>query len=76
MPFEEKKIEQLLKKAFPDSQITITDLLGDQDHWEVVIISKLFNEKTRIEQHKMVYKALEGKAGNEIHALKIKTFAN
>lgn len=73
MALERNEIEKLLKKSFPSSIITINDIMGDQDHWEVKIISNLFKGKNKLEQHKMVYKSLEGKAGNEIHALKIKT---
>ena len=57
----------------PDSTITIEDLRGDGDHYSATVISKSFIGKTKIEQHKMVYNSLEGKMGNELHALMLKT---
>ena len=57
----------------PDAEISIQDLAGDNNHYSATIKSKIFNGKSKIEQHKMVYKALEGKMGNELHALAINT---
>ncbi len=57
----------------PDATIEIKDLMGDNNHYSIKIISKVFNDITKIEQHKKVYKALNGKMGNELHALAIKT---
>ena len=73
MPMSQKQIEILIKESIPDSQIFIEDLKGDGDHYSATIISKNFIGKSRIEQHKMVYDALGGKMGNELHALMIKT---
>ena len=73
MPMEKEKIEKLIKIAIPDANITIEDLKGDGDHYSAIIISKLFKGKSKIEQHKMVYKSLKGKMGNELHALMLKT---
>ena len=73
MAMESKIIEKLIKASIPDAQITIEDLRGDGDHYSATIISKLFNGKSKIEQHKMVYDSLEGKMGNELHALMLKT---
>lgn len=56
-----------------DAQIKITDLAGDNDHWAVEVISVEFKGKTRIQQHKMVYAALGGKMGGELHAMQLKT---
>ena len=67
------EIESLVKKAIPDAKIDIRDLAGDGNHYSATIISSLFKGKTKIEQHKIVYKALEGRMGNELHALEIKT---
>ena len=73
MPMSQKEIEELIKKSIPDSKITIEDLKGDGDHYSATVISKTFEGKTRVEQHKMVYDALKGGMGNELHALMLKT---
>ena len=73
MPMEENEIKQLIKDSFTDAEVIITDLKGDGDHFAIHIISSLFKEKSRIQQHQMVYKALKGRMGNELHALAIKT---
>ena len=67
------EIETLVRKALPDAVIDIQDLAGDGNHYSATIISSLFKGKSKIEQHKIVYNALEGKMGNELHALAIKT---
>ena len=67
------EIENLVKKAIPDAVIDIQDLAGDVNHYSATIISSLFKGKSKIEQHKIVYNALKGKMGNELHALAIKT---
>ena len=68
-----EEIEKLIKEALPDAEISIDDLAGDNNHYSATIKSKIFSGKSRIEQHKIVYKALKGKMGNELHALAIKT---
>ena len=67
------EIKILIKKAIPDAEIVIKDLAGDENHYSATIKSKLFSGKTKIEQHKLVYKALSGKMGNELHALALNT---
>ena len=67
------EIRNLIKKAIPDAEIVIKDLAGDDNHYSATIKSKLFSGKTKIEQHKLVYKALGGKMGNELHALALNT---
>ena len=67
------EIESLIKKAIPDAEITIKDLAGDNNHYSATIKSKVFSGKSRIEQHKLVYKALGEKMGNELHALALNT---
>ena len=67
------EIETLVRKALPDATIDIQDLAGDGNHYSATIISSLFKGKSKIEQHKIVYNALKGKMGNELHALAIKT---
>ena len=68
-----KEIESLIKEALPDAQITIQDLAGDENHYSATIKSKIFTGKSKIDQHKLVYKALKGKMGNELHALALNT---
>ena len=70
------EIKNLIKKAMPDAEIVIKDLAGDDNHYSATIKSKLFSGKTKIEQHKLVYKALNGKMGNELHALELNTIEN
>ena len=67
------EIELLIKEGFPDAEIKIQDLAGDENHYSATIKSKLFIGKSKIEQHKLVYKALKGKMGNELHALSLNT---
>ena len=71
LPMEE--IKKLILKALPDASIEIKDLMGDSNHYSAKIASKIFNGKSKIEQHKLVYKSLQGKMGNELHALSITT---
>ena len=73
MPMSEKEIKNFIMNALPDSKVEIEDLKGDGDHYSATVISKSFLGKSRVEQHKMVYDALKGKMGNELHALKLKT---
>ena len=68
-----KEIESLIKTAIPDAEIIIQDLAGDDNHYSATIKSKIFSGKSKIEQHKLVYKALKGKMGNELHALALNT---
>ena len=68
-------IERLIKDALPDAQITIRDLAGDGDHYAAEVISAAFKGKTRVQQHKMVYEALEGRMGGVLHALALTTAA-
>ena len=67
------EIKNLIKEAMPDAEIAITDLAGDNNHYSATIKSKIFTGKSKIEQHKLVYKALKGKMGNELHALALNT---
>ena len=66
-------IETLIKAALPDAQVTITDLAGDGDHYAAHVISAAFAGKPRVKQHKMVYEALGGRMGGELHALQLTT---
>ena len=73
MPLPLEEIKKLIKESIPDAQIEIKDLMGDNNHYSAKIKSKLFNNLSKIEQHKLVYKSLKGKMGNELHALSITT---
>ena len=73
MPLAKEDLETYIRRAFPDADITFTDLAGDNDHWSVTVKSAAFKEKSRIQQHKMVYAALEGAMDGTLHALQIKT---
>ena len=73
MPLKVHEIEKLIKESIPDAEISIQDLAGDENHYSATIKSKLFSGKTKIEQHKLVYKALKGKMGGELHALALNT---
>ena len=66
-------IEELIIQSIPDAKVTIEDLRGDGDHYSAVVVSKSFDGKSMIQQHKMVYESLKGKMGNELHALELKT---
>jgi len=68
-----EEIKNLIKASIPDAQISIQDLAGDENHYSATIKSKIFNGKSKIDQHKLVYKALKGKMGNELHALALNT---
>ena len=68
-----EEIKSLIIEAIPDAEITINDLAGDENHYSATIKSKIFNGKSKIDQHKLVYKALKGKMGNELHALALNT---
>ena len=73
MPIHIDEIKKLIKESIPDATIEIKDLMGDNNHYSAVIKSSKFNDLSKIEQHKLVYKSLKGKMGNELHALSITT---
>ena len=73
MTMKLEQIKNLILEAIPDAEITIKDLAGDENHYSATIKSKIFVGKSKIEQHKLVYKALKGKMGNELHALALNT---
>ena len=66
-------IEHLIKQAFPDAEVIVTDLAGDGDHYGARVVSSAFAGRSRIQQHQMVYAALKGKMGGELHALALET---
>jgi stress-induced morphogen len=67
------EIERAIRAALPDADVTITDLAGDGDHYSAKVVSQAFKGKTRVQQHKMVYDALSGRMGGELHALQLQT---
>ena len=73
MPMNAADIETLIKTALPDAEVTITDLAGDGDHYAAHVISGAFAGKTRVAQHKLVFEALGGRMGGELHALALTT---
>jgi len=73
MSLKLEELKELIKKAIPDAEISIQDLAGDENHYSATIKSQIFSGKSKIEQHKLVYKALNGKMGNELHALALNT---
>jgi stress-induced morphogen len=75
MAMQAKDIEALIKEAFPDAVVQITDLAGDGDHYAATVSSSAFKGKTRVQQHQMVYAALKGRMGGELHALALTTSA-
>ena len=75
MPMPLADLEAHLRDAFPDGAITIDDLAGDGDHYKAKIISSTFAGLSRVRQHQLVYAALKGKMGGELHALALETSA-
>jgi stress-induced morphogen len=75
MPMDENEILQLIKKKLPDADVSIRDLAGDGDHYAATVVSEAFRGKTRLHQHQLVYEALEGNMGGELHALALQTSA-
>ena len=73
MALAAEKIKKLIVSSIPDAYVEIKDLMGDNNHYSALIKSKMFNGLSKIDQHKLVYKSLKGKMGNELHALAIKT---
>jgi len=75
MALDAATIERLIKEGLPGAQVTIEDLRGDGDHYAALVVTPAFKGKTRIQQHQMVYRALSGRMGNELHALALQTAA-
>ena len=73
MGMKVKEIKALIKKSIPDATIEIKDLAGDDNHYAAVVKSKIFIGKSKIQQHKLVYDALEGRMGGVLHALSLTT---
>jgi stress-induced morphogen len=73
MPISADALESELRAAFPDAEIAIEDLAGDGDHYRARITAAVFAGLTRVRQHQLVYQALKGKIGGELHALALET---
>lgn len=75
MGMKGSEIEAYIKAAFPDADIQMKDLAGDDNHWAATVASSAFKGKTRVAQHQMVYAALKGNMGGVLHALQLTTIA-
>lgn len=75
MPMAAEEIESLIRAALPDAQVEIQDLAGDGDHYAARVVSKEFAGLNRVRQHQLVYRALGGRMGGELHALQLETAA-
>jgi stress-induced morphogen len=73
MAMDANEIEKLIKEALPDAKVTIEDLRGDGDHYAAHVTSETFRGKNRVQQHQIVYKALQGRMGGVLHALALQT---
>jgi len=73
MAMNQAEIERFIKEALPDAEVVINDLRGDGDHYAAYVKSASFVGKSRVQQHQMVYSALQGRMGNELHALALQT---
>ncbi len=75
MAMAAEDLERLIKEGLPDARVTIQDLKGDGDHYAATVVSSAFEGKSRVQQHQLVYQALQGRMGGELHALQLQTSA-
>ncbi len=75
MPMTAKDIVDAITEALPGAEVEMRDLAGDNDHWAAKVTAPQFAGKSRVQQHKMVYEALGGRMGGELHALQLTTQA-
>ena len=73
MPMPAAEIEALIREAFPDAEVVLSALADDDNHYHAVVTSAAFQGKSRVAQHQMVYAALKGRMGGELHALMLQT---
>ena len=73
MAMDAAEIEKMIRESLPDAEVTIEDLRGDGDHYAALVVSNAFAGKSRVQQHQMVYAALKGRMGQELHALALQT---
>ncbi len=75
MAMAASEIEALIRAALPDARVAIEDLAGDGDHYAATVVSETFRGKSRVQQHQLVFAALRGRMGGELHALALQTSA-
>lgn len=75
MPMQAEDIAALIRDGIPEAEVEIIDLAGDGDHYKAVVVSEAFRGVPRVKQHQMVYAALKGRMGGELHALALETRA-
>ena len=75
MGMKADEIEKFIREAFPDADIEMKDLAGDDNHWSATVTSSAFKGKSRVAQHQLVYAALKGNLGGVLHALQLQTIA-
>jgi stress-induced morphogen len=75
MAMPASEIEALIRAALPDARVTVEDLAGDGDHYAATVVSDAFRGKSRVQQHQLVYAALQGRMGGQLHALALQTSA-
>ncbi|HVU21050.1 MAG TPA: BolA/IbaG family iron-sulfur metabolism protein [Rhizomicrobium sp.] len=75
MPMSATEIETMIRQAFPDAEVVMTALADDNDHWQASVKSSAFKGRSRVQQHQMVYAALQGRMGGVLHALSLQTAA-
>ena len=75
MPMDPGEIKRMIKEALPDAEVKLEDLVGDGDHWSATVVSSAFAGKTQVQQHQLIYAALQGRVGGELHALALQTSA-
>ena len=75
MAMSAEQIEAMIREALPDAEVTVTDLAGDGNHYQAEVVSPAFRGKSRVQQHQMVYQALGGRMGDQLHALALSTAA-
>ena len=75
MAMDARDIEAMIRAGIPDAKVTIRDLAGDGDHYAAEVVAESFRGKSRVQQHQMVYQALKGRMGNELHAMALQTSA-
>ncbi len=73
MAMDRHEIERLIREGVPDANVRLEDLAGDGDHYAAYVVSPAFKGKSRIQQHQMVYQALKGRVGGDLHALALQT---
>lgn len=73
MAMDAAEIERMIKEAIPDAEVVIKDLAGDGDHYAATVTAASFKGKSRVQQHQMVYGALQGRMGGVLHALALTT---